>query len=210
MSCDQEEKPIAWGGKSAESAARRGTGTSVMGDDGISYFQPTTSNASLGGSPRDNPEAHGNVSTSIWPQYTGIADFYDLSEDWRKSQDPRLTFSVRLDRAAASARTSAGTSTITASPRLNNFATNFASGVMSAMATSEVYFERPWFNSGDHSYSTGDTAYIVTQNQSSANATKKTRELGSLFNPYWQVRLTTNDAAQLKNQQALQGAEMPQ
>ena len=109
-----------------------------------------------------------------------------------------------------SARTSDGASSIAASPRLNKFTTNFASGVMSAMATSEVYFERPWFNSGDHSYSTGDTAYIVTQNQSGANTTKKTRELGSLFNPYWQVRLTANDAVQVKNQQALQGAEMPQ
>ena len=210
LRCEQDETPIAWGGKSAASAARRSADTSVVDDDGNAHFQLALSNASLGGSPRDNPDAHGNVSSSIWPQYTGIPEFYDLSEDWRKSQDPRLTFTVRLERSAASARTSDGASSIAASPRLNKFTTNFASGVMSAMATSEVYFERPWFNSGDHSYSTGDTAYIVTQNQSGANTTKKTRELGSLFNPYWQVRLTANDAVQVKNQQALQGAEMPQ
>ena len=205
-SCDKEETPIAWGGQSAANAS---AGASVMGDDGTSYFQPAVSTAFLGGSPRDNPSAHGNVSSSIWPQYTGIPDFYDLSDIWQKSEDPRLTFTVRLERSAANTRTSGAASTIAASPRLNKFANNFAGGVMSAMATSEVYFERPWFNSGDHSYSTGDTAYIVTQNQTNNDSTKHARELGSLFNPYWQVRLAANNAAQVKTQQGLQGAEMP-
>ena len=208
-SCEMDERPIAWGGQSAASDGNSSGGRSVLGEDGTTYFLPSNSNARLGDSPKDNPSAHGNVSTSIWPQYTGIPDFYDLSDASRTSDDPRLTFTVRLERAAASARTSDGASAIAASPRLNKFTTNFAGGVMSAMATSEVYFERPWFNSGDHSYSTGDTAYIVTQNQSAPDSTSKTRELGSLFNPYWQVHLAATDAKQVRDQQGLQGAEMP-
>lgn len=222
LSCDQDETPIAWGGQSATNASS-GPNAGMQGQDGlpldeygmvnaeygVSYPAKRSSTAKLGDSPTDNPSAHANVSTSIWPQYTGIPDFYDLSDLQQQSQDPRLGFTVRLERAAASARTSDGTSVIAGSPRLNNFATNFAGGVMSAMATSEVYFERPWFNSGDHSYSTGDMAYIVTQNQWAARPNKKTRELGSLFNPYWQVRLAANDPVQVKNQQGLQGAEMP-
>ncbi len=209
LRCEADETPIAWGGKSAANAGGSASGAGVPGEDGILYVGRPAADLKLGDSPKDNPSAHGNVSTSVWPQYSGIPDFYDLSETWQKSQDPRLKFTVRLERAAASARTSDGASAIAASPRINRFATNFASGVMSAMATSEVYFERPWFNSGDHSYSTGDTAYIVTQNQSSANPSRHARELGSLFNPYWQVRLAANDAAQVRSQQGLQGAEMP-
>ena len=209
LRCEADETAIAWGGQSAANASVSRAGDSPTGDDGTPYSAPPASEKSLGGSPKDNPSAHGNVSTSVWPQYTGIPEFYDLSIAQQNSLDPRLRFTVRLERAAGSARTSDGASVIAASPRVNKFSTNFAGGVMSAMATSEVYFERPWFNSGDHSYSTGDTAYIVTQNQSSANPSKDTRELGSLFNPYWQVRLAANDPTQVHTQQGLQGAEMP-
>ena len=219
FSCDLDETPIAWGGKSAGQAAGSSNdggnglddsiGDDVNGKNGAVHSNASAPAAWLGNSPIDNSSAHGNVGSSVWPQYTGIPEFYDLSDFWQASKDPRLGFTVRLERVAAQARTSDGASTIAASPRLNKFVTNFAGGVMSAMATSEVYFERPWFNSGDYSYSSGDTAYIVTQNQSDANTTKQTRELGSLFNPYWQVRLAANDAQQVRNQQSHQGAEMP-
>ena len=47
---------------------------------------------------------------------------------------------------------------------------------MTAIATSEVYFERP---------------EDFSLNQSAAGGAG-IREVGSLFNPYWQVRLITN------------------
>ena len=55
-------------------------------------------------------------------------------------------------------------------------------------------------------------AYIVTKNQSIPNGPldPKMRELGSLFNPYWQVHLTNNDADSVKQQQQAQsGARLP-
>jgi len=193
-SCRRSESDIAWG---EQRNFRHG-----QEDD--------ASDAKLGGSPVDNPKAHSQASSSAWNNYTGIPAFYDLSPAALGSDDPRLRFTVRLERSASAVRTSDGASTIPASPRLNKFSTNLAGGVMSAMATSEVYFERPWFNHGDDSYSTGVTSYRVTRNQSLPETAPETRELGSLFNPYWHVRLAANNAADVTAQQALQGSVMPQ
>jgi hypothetical protein len=190
--CNSKEHPIAVGEQRAF-------------PDGS---EQDASNAKLGDSPTTNPRAHASASSAEWTNYSGIPAFYDLAKEAQDSNDPRLTFSVRLSRAASAIRTSDGASNIHGSPHLNHFATNLASGVMSAMATSEVYFERPWFNTGDYSYSTGEASYVVTQNQAKSNPFLKSRELGSLFNPYWQVRLVANKADDVKAEQALLGAEL--
>lgn len=194
LSCKKSEIPVAWGEQRA--------------------FPPggeqDASAALLGTSPTTNPGAHALASSAAWTDYSGMPAFYDLTKDLNNTKAaPKLTFAVRLIRNAAAARTSSGTSNVPASPRLNNFPSAFAGGIMSAVATGEVYFERPWFNNGDHSYTTGDMAYIVTQNQSQASSAPKTQELGSLFNPYWQVHLVSNNDAVVTAAQTAQGATMP-
>ncbi|MES2832740.1 MAG: pilus assembly protein TadG-related protein [Pseudomonadota bacterium] len=188
--CKHEEDEVSWGEQR----------------DYPSGQEEDASGAKLGGSPTDNPKAHGQASSNAWENYTGMPAFYDLSPAMQNDSDPRLRFTVRLTRNATAVRTSDGASTIPASPRLNKFSTDLAGGVMSAMATSEVYFERPWFNHGNDSYTSGVTSYRVTRNQSLPDTAPETREIGSLFNPYWHVRLAANNAVDIVAQQAAQGS----
>jgi hypothetical protein len=121
--------------------------------------------------------------------YSGVPDFYELSDaalaytpsntDPDK-HDPRLQFAIRVTRDVAQTRTSAGTSAVKPSGRLQVFASAAAGNVLAAVATSEVYF--------DHQRDDG------------------TSELGSLFNPYWQVHLISNPPAVTAAALALQGA----
>ncbi|MFT5535613.1 MAG: hypothetical protein ACI802_003878 [Candidatus Paceibacteria bacterium] len=137
--------------------------------------------ASLGGSPKTNPRASGQASTDAWTEYTGLPSFYDLS-DLDPAKNPVMQFRVRLTRNAASTRTSAGTSAIASTPRLNNFQNNFADGVMTAVAGGEVFFERPLT-------APNEPAQGNYNQYAEKNGSPDRREIGSLFNPYWQVRL---------------------
>ena len=194
-SCKNRENPIGWGEQRAY-------------PDGQ---EQNTGNARLGDSPSTNPGAHSRASSAEWTNYSGLPSFYDLSPDWLDKPDPRMKFAVRLVRAKADMRTSDGNSQIRPSETINKFDGNLASGVMAAIATGEVYFARPWFNKGDATYTTGDTTYIVTRNQYAVkHANPNTREIGSLFNPYWQVRLVLNDDAKdIHPQQQKQGTALP-
>jgi len=118
-------------------------------------------------------------SSDDW-SYSGVPSFYDLSAKAlaytpgnpdKDKQDPRLRFAVRLTRANTQARTSTGLSPIKPTGSLNIYQGSEAKNVMAAVATSEVYFERP---------------------VARADGLK---ELASLFNPYWQVHLIANSAA---------------
>ena len=195
--CRKKETPIAWG---EQRAFPEGS-------------EQDASNAWLGNSRTVNPTAHSFASSAEWTNYSGLPAYYDLSTArLTDSTDPRLVFSVKVVRNANATATSSGTSGIRPSDRLNHFPSPLAGGVMSAISTGEVYFERPWFNEGNYSYTTGDMAYIVIQNQSVPTGADvpKMRELGSLFNPYWQVHLTSNPAASVTAQQTAQGgAKMP-
>jgi hypothetical protein len=126
--------------------------------------------ASLG-DVRDNPAALAlaEADGDIW-RYSGLPGFADLSAPALAQLDPRLTFSVLLTRKKADVRTSDGASTIRPSGRLANYHDQLASGRLSAVATSEVFFQRP-----------------------QARADGKS-ELASLFNPYWQVHLISTSA----------------
>lgn len=194
-SCKERENPIAWGEQRAY-------------PDGS---EQDAGGARLGDSPTTNPGAHSSASSEQWTNYSGLPSFYDLSADWLSKPDPRMKFAVRVVRAKADIRTSDGASQIRASSTLNKFDGNLASGAMAAIATGEVYFARPWFNMGDETYTTGDTTYIITKNQYAvAHNPDNTREIGSLFNPYWQVRLVANDAVKdVHSQQQKQGTALP-
>jgi hypothetical protein len=132
---------------------------------------------------------HRKASASDAWRYSGVPDFYELSDralgytpangDPAK-REPRLQFAIRLTRANGQTRTSAGTSGIKPTGRLDVFDSAAAGGVLAAVSTSEVYF--------DH------------------ERKDKSTELGSLFNPYWQVHLVGNSAASVAAARLLQGA----
>lgn len=111
--------------------------------------------------------------------YTGVPSFFEIN---KKAQDrmpkdgdygPTLRFAVRLTRAKEQIRTSEGRSAIKPSGKISIFEGKEAGGGMAAIATSEVYFDRPEKRSDGR------------------------QELPSLFNPYWQVHLVANSPAVL-------------
>jgi hypothetical protein len=112
--------------------------------------------------------------------YSGVPSFYDLSaaalgytpenSDAGKRDNPRLQFAIRLTRGSAALRTSSGTSLVKPTGQMAIYQGAEANDVMAAVASSEVFFERPV-----------------------ARADGKT-ELASLFNPYWQAHLIGNPA----------------
>jgi hypothetical protein len=128
--------------------------------------------------------------------YSGVPSFYEISERALEytpdnadagKRDPRLKFSIRLTRAANQQRTSSGTSRVRPAGDMAIYAGQQADNRMAAVATSEVYFERPL---------------------SAPRADGRT-ELASLFNPYWQVRLSGNSVADLAAALALQAGGTP-
>jgi len=111
--------------------------------------------------------------------YSGVPEYYDLSAKARaytpentdeNKRDPRLKFAIRLTRANTEAMTSMGRSQIKPTGELNIFQGKEAKNVMAAVATSEVFFDRPKRDDG-------------------------ATELASLFNPFWQVHLIGNSTA---------------
>lgn len=142
-----------------------------------------------------NPGSSGMAmlfSSSSW-DYSGIPSFYDLSEDVLKQEDPRLQFAIRVRRDTSQTVTSEGRSAITSTPRLNTYHAQPAGGSeLVAVAASEVYFQRP-ADAQDNQYGQG---------------IGKPREIGSLFNPYWQVHLIQS-ASNVRKAQLIQGAVLP-
>ena len=147
-----------------------------------SSLQDSTT-AFLGGSPSTNPRASARASSADWTNYTGLPSFYDINPTIAASNEPpTLRYAVRLVRDATAVRTSGAASQIPPSPRINNFSNTSRNSRLTAISTGEVYFERPL-----------DSPNTAAVRNGSAN----TRELGSLFNPYWQVRLVANSAADI-------------
>ena len=122
---------------------------------------------------RDNPVAlslaDADAFDDVW-RYSGLPGFADLSAPALAQADPRLKFAVVLTRAKAEIRSSDGASTVRPGGRLAIYQNQLASDRLTAVATSEVFFQRP-----------------------QARADGKT-ELASLFNPYWQVHLISTSA----------------
>ena len=117
--------------------------------------------------------------------YSGIPNFLELSADALASDDPRTTYAVRLTRDPAQTATSEGRSAIRSTGRLNAYVGAPGGGTYAAVAAAEVFFARP-----------------------TERADGK-KELGSLFNPYWQVHLIQVPSGVLTAAQVLQGAATP-
>ncbi len=135
----------------------------------------------------------GNGGSSARPggdfYYSGVPNFYDVSTEVLKytpensdpdKRDPRLKFAIRLTRDKTQTMTSEGRSAIKPTGRMGVFEGATAKDVLAAVASSEVYFERP---------------------EPRADGRK---ELPSLFNPYWQAHLSDNSAASVAAAVALQ------
>ena len=183
--CVISENPIAWG-------------TQTAADEPSEGFNP----ALYGQAPAHNPGATGLaivMSSDEW-DYSGLPSFYDLSKDALKDDDPRLRHAVRLLRPKDQTLTSEGRSEIKNSgsgnvlgQTLNAYQAQPAGGDnFVAVSASEVFFSREG----------------KTEDNVHGQSMDKPREIGSLFNPYWQVRLIQSDAA-IQAAQALQGAQLP-
>jgi hypothetical protein len=139
------------------------------------------------------PLGSGSVAASDLG-YKGLPMFYELSSKALAygpnnadpdKRDPRLKFAIRLTRANSETMTSEGRSAVKPTGSMAIYQGKQAGGVMAAVATSEVFFERTAARVDGHS------------------------ELASLFNPYWQVHLVGNSAAVVAAAVALQAGAAP-
>ncbi len=159
-----------------------------------------------GGSPAVNPAASGLAlvfSSNSWA-YSGLPNFYDLSVDGLKQEDPRFRFAIRLRREKSQTATSEARSAIRPSARVNAYQATPAGGQeLVAVSASEVFFQR---TGPDETCSDGKR--MGRDNCYGRNSLGKARELASLFNPYWQVHLVQSGEA-VATAQEMQGATLP-
>jgi hypothetical protein len=171
LRCRQREIPTGVGGEEAyKTGANQSPGA-----------------AAFGGSRTGNPNAHQRALAAASGRalgYTGLPNYYDLNQIWlrdRLNDEPKLLHGVRLTRSATNLRTTDGTTgqiRTRSDSRIGAYDTAVAGGEMAAVSTSEVYFERP----------------ATQANNTFGAPANPPRELGSLFNPYWRVRLASSNA----------------
>lgn len=146
------------------------------------------------GSRNDNPNASSDADSTVArgfepPTIGGgaIPSFYDLSEDALAKEDPRTTIAIRVSKPSAAQRYSKGSSIVRPTGSLDLYTGGHAGGRSAAISRAEVFFERP----------------------DGPSAIENQIELGSLFNPYWQVRLAPVTAVQRSIAQTIQGLLLP-
>lgn len=113
--------------------------------------------------------------------YQGLPAFRELDEDVLGEEDPRTGYAVVVSKPKSALRTTAQAAQPKTSRRLALYDDQAAADKMAQMARVEVYFERP-------------------QRRSDGKD-----EIGSLFNPYWQVRLAPTTTADRAAAAAFQG-----
>lgn len=165
LRCRQQENATGWASQQAQNRDED-TGTS-----------------SFGGAQQDTPDAFSNAANnaSTLGNYSGLPAFFDVSQsNWLTgsgaASQPVMRHGVRLVRSRRLLNTSDQASAVKAPPnsRINRYPSDVAGGDMAAVSTAEVFFERP----------------PASPSNAFGQATVgRPRELGSLFNPYWQVRL---------------------
>jgi hypothetical protein len=133
--------------------------------------------------------------TEEW-KFSGLPSFYDLTDKMLQKDDPRLQFAIRLTRNQTDTRTSDAQSIVKPTGSLDQYHGKAAhdvakgKGVLAALSASEVYFQRPPYES---------------LNQDANKA-----EIGSLFNPFWQVHLISPSSTNVNATYGLQGTVAPQ
>lgn len=183
------EVPDGWGSQSAA-------------DDPSFDMDPTKYDGSWAINPASSILAVA-ASGDSWA-YSGLPNFYDLSEEGLKQDDPRFQFAIRLRRDKGQTMTSEGRSASKPSDRVNAYQAVPAGGSeLVAVSVSEVFFQRT-----DLGETCSDGKRMGRENCYARTAIGKGRELASLFNPYWQVRLIQSGQA-VDTAQAMQGARLP-
>ena len=105
---------------------------------------------------------------------SGVPQFWDLETQFLREAQPTLPTSIRVSKKASRLDTTSGASNL----KVGNKLDIVSKDTVTAISTAEVYFERP-----------------VQDRQGRPSYFNKNRlEKASLMNPYWQVRLTNNDA----------------
>lgn len=178
--CRRSETPLGYG----TAFSKDNLGDSTYSYAGSRSRNPRASNYADGS---------GGIANGYDPApYTigggAIPKFYELSESALQQEDPRTQIAIRVTKTSGKQRYSGGDSIIKPNGRLDLYQGQHASGQSASIARAEVYFERP------------DGANPLFPGKS---------ELGSLFNPYWQVRLVPVSAGDRAIAQGLQGASLP-
>ena len=185
---------ISWSGiKCKHSETPIGYGTAFSADD------LDDGDYSYAGSRSTNPNASGKADSDEGiangfdpaPYSIGggaIPAFYELSESALKQGDPRTQITIRVTKSSGKQRYSGGNSIVKPSGSLDLYQGDHANGLSASIARAEVYFERP---DGPSPLFSGKA------------------EMGSLFNPYWHVRLVPVSAAERALAQLKQGLALP-
>jgi hypothetical protein len=112
-----------------------------------------------------------------------MPEFYNLSANALAQADPRTQITIRVTKPQGKQRYSGGSSIVRPTGELALYSGRHVGGESAAIARAEVYFERP----------------------DGANSLYNKAELGSLFNPYWQVHLVSVSASERAIALARQG-----
>jgi hypothetical protein len=179
--CRRSERPIGYGSAASDDD---------LADGAYSYAGSRNTNprASLRA---DSPDGVANgFDASPAPLGGGaIPTFRELSERALAMADPSTRLTIRVTKSAAAQRFSGGASSVKPAGRLQVYDGAMVGGISAAIASVEVFFERP---------DAGNTRHPGRS------------ELGSLFNPYWQARLAPVSAAARTQAQLRQGgAQLP-
>ncbi len=164
--CDSTEVPVGYG--------------KAYTDSGLA--EPPDYARSRATNPQASSMADGTIARGFAPPSPTstpvgvIPSFYDLSQSvmTKTPNDPRTSLTIRVTKASSKQRFSGGTSVVKPSGRLALYDGAHVAGESAAVSRVEVYFERPDGN----------------------NPWRNREEIGSLFNPYWQVRLAPVSTAQ--------------
>jgi hypothetical protein len=165
-----------------------GYGT-AFSDDGLNDSAYSYS-GSRNTNPRASIKAESNVASGFEPPtLTGgaIPAFHELSEKALKEDDPRTALAIRVSKARAKQVFSGGGSKIKPKGRLDLYQGALAKNEIAAVSKVEVFFERPDGN----------------------NMLLGKKEIGSLFNPYWQARLSPVSSSERALAQFGQGMQLP-
>lgn len=139
------------------------------------------------GDAADNPDAYDasdeDSDIASGTGYSGIPDFFELSQSTLDEESPALSFGVRVTRPQADLRTSNASAQNKLSPNARiNFLGERSERDMVAVSAAEIIFDRP----------------------RDASGSQDREELASLFNPFWQVRLTEPSPATIMAARAQQ------
>lgn len=181
IKCTHSESPVIGYGTSFS--------TDSLDDSDYSYAGSRSTNPSAS----DKADSDEGIANGFDPAPYSIGDgaipaFHELSKNALKQDDPRTQITIRVTKSRGKQRYSGGNSIIKPSGSLDLYQGDHANRLSASIARAEVYFERP---DGPSPLFSGKA------------------EKGSLFNPYWQVRLVPVSAAERALAQLKQGLALP-